>query len=227
LTILSDLFDTTYESLLKERSYFEIFKNDANVSYLKKLFIDILSNALCRKSILRLKSVDEITFFHSFDVFVLGALFMKEMGYPNVFRCAKGFLLHDVGKIDIPLDILLKESGLTSSEKEVMKKHSQFGYNRLIKFESQFIADMAKYHHEKFDGTGYPTGIKLSELAPENQMLTFLDHFSALTLERPYKPAFDFPTSFRFMEESLGNEHFQMFYGNFKKIFIYNKDDKC
>lgn len=106
--------------------------------------------------------------------------------------------LHDIGKVGIPDCILLKPGSLTDSEFEMMKQHSLIGAEALGKTirtdtNAGFLtmaADIARYHHERFDGSGYPDGLKGKEIPLAARIVAIADVYDALTSSRVYKPAF-------------------------------------
>ena len=104
----------------------------------------------------------------------------------NMVELAKAGLLHDIGKIDIPIEIINKPGKLNDYEFEVMKTHSQLGYYRLSQTDvGNNIKDAALHHHEKLTGDGYPDNI--TEISTFAQIITVADIFSALTELRSYK----------------------------------------
>lgn len=120
----------------------------------------------------------------------------------------KGAFLHDVGKIGISDNILLKPGKLTEDEFETMKNHVNFGLE--IVNDVQWLENATKViggHHEKFDGTGYPKGIKGEDIPLEARIFSVADVFDALTSERPYKKPFSLEKSIEILEKDKGS-HF-------------------
>lgn len=118
--------------------------------------------------------------------------------------------MHDVGKIGIPDYILLKPGKLTHEEFEVMKGHARIGHELLKDSHSEVIragAEVAISHHEKYDGSGYPFGLKGNQIPLFGRIVAVADVFDALTSERPYKRAWSLDDACRFLEEGRG-KHF-------------------
>jgi two-component system response regulator RpfG len=100
--------------------------------------------------------------------------------------------LHDIGKIGIPDAILLKRGTLTEAEFEVMRRHPQIGHEILRDSQSRFVqlgAVIALRHHERWDGSGYPGGLRGDAIPLAARIVALADVFDALLSERPYKPA--------------------------------------
>lgn len=99
-----------------------------------------------------------------------------------------GALLHDVGKIGVPDGILLKKGGLTAEERDVVRRHPELGVSLLqrIPFLSR-AREIVRSHHEKYDGTGYPDGLKGGEIPVGARIFAVVDVFDALTAPRPYR----------------------------------------
>ncbi|GLQ30429.1 response regulator [Litoribrevibacter albus] len=118
--------------------------------------------------------------------------------------------MHDVGKIGIPDNILLKPGKLTDEEWEIMKQHPQIGAD-IVGDHGSPLLDMAKEialtHHEKWDGSGYPKGLKGEEIPLVGRIVAIADVFDALTTERPYKKAWSVEEALKYLTESAGT-HF-------------------
>lgn len=115
--------------------------------------------------------------------------------------------LHDIGKIGIPDNILLKKGRLTDEEMVIMRKHVDYGVD-LLKDHSAHVLQMAcciaEYHHEKWDGTGYPKAIAGTTIPIEARIVAICDVFDALTSVRPYKIAWKVEAAVGFLNEQAG-----------------------
>ncbi len=122
--------------------------------------------------------------------------------------------LHDIGKVGIPDSILLKPGKLTPKEFEYMKKHTTFGVKALrcdtdntdsytfLKTASQIIGE----HHERYDGKGYPRGLKGEEISLPGRLMAIIDVFDALISERVYKPAIEYETALQIIAQGKGTQ---------------------
>lgn len=141
---------------------------------------------------------------------------LDEFGISEEFlqMVIKAAPMHDLGKIAIPDSVLQKQGKFTAEEYEIMKRHSAEGariVNDILKgVESEeFVrvaVNVAHYHHEKWNGQGYPTGISGEEIPIEARIMALADVFDALVSKRCYKDAYSFDTAFGIIEESLGTQ---------------------
>lgn len=118
--------------------------------------------------------------------------------------------MHDIGKVGIADKILLKPGRLEPEEFEVMKRHATIGYELLQGSSSRVLqagAEIARGHHEKFDGSGYPQGLKGEDIPIFSRIVAVADVFDALTSERPYKKAWDVEAAVDFLKAGSGS-HF-------------------
>ncbi|CAG0979661.1 Cyclic di-GMP phosphodiesterase [Phycisphaerales bacterium] len=97
--------------------------------------------------------------------------------------------LHDVGKIDIPDEILVKPGRLTSEEFEAMKSHAALGHERMIRMgeTDPILLNLVRHHHERLDGLGYPDGLKGDQVPLAAAYFSVIDSFDAMTSIRPYR----------------------------------------
>jgi putative nucleotidyltransferase with HDIG domain len=115
----------------------------------------------------------------------------KELG-----SLARGAYLHDIGKLGVPDGILFKPGPLTAEERKLMQQHAQIGFN-LVK-DIPFLADAAEIvlmHHERFDGSGYPRGLKGEEILLSARIFAIADTLDAITSDRPYRRASSFESA--------------------------------
>jgi putative two-component system response regulator len=138
---------------------------------------------------------------------IADALDYDEEWVDLVFNAAP---MHDIGKIGIPDRILLKPGKLDRDEWEVMQKHPQYGAEIIGKHDSELMQmsrEIALTHHEKFNGSGYPNGLKGDEIPLSGRIIAIADVFDALTTERPYKKAWTVEDAVKLIDEEAGT-HF-------------------
>jgi putative nucleotidyltransferase with HDIG domain len=120
----------------------------------------------------------------------------------------RGALLHDIGKMGVPDSILLKEGKLTSEEWEVMRKHPDFAHEMLLPITYLRPAlDIPYCHHEKWDGSGYPRGLKGEEIPLTARIFAVVDVWDALTSDRPYRAAWSREKALKYICKGAGS-HF-------------------
>lgn len=173
------------------------------------------------------------TAFHIFRVSEMAEIFFKHEGLnqEEVDMLKVASTMHDIGKIGIPDAILLKPGKLTDEEFVEMKTHTTIGDSILNRTNSDLFLKaslIAKYHHEKYDGTGYPLGLKGKEIPWEARVISLIDVFDALTHARCYKKAWPIEETLNYIEEQKGKqfdpEMVEYFKANFHEFLdIYEK----
>jgi len=126
----------------------------------------------------------------------------------DLVHIRRGALLHDIGKMGIPDQILLKPGPLTDGEWEVMRKHPIYAYELLANIPYLHEAlDIPYCHHEKWDGTGYPRGLSGKQIPLAARIFAVVDVYDALTSDRPYRPAWTKEKALAYIREQTGT-HF-------------------
>ncbi|HTN72996.1 MAG TPA: HD-GYP domain-containing protein [Methylomirabilota bacterium] len=164
---------------------------DQAATLVDKMTDSVLNNSAALISLARIKNKDEYTYQHCIAVSALCIAFGEYLRLDDkkVKALGIGGLLHDIGKVRIPLEILNKPGPLSEKEFEIMKEHVMHGdciLRQTGNIEEDSICVTA-HHHERLDGTGYPKGLKGDEISPFGQMAAIVDIYDALTSERCYK----------------------------------------
>jgi putative two-component system response regulator len=130
------------------------------------------------------------------------------LGEEEIMHLRRGALLHDMGKIGIPDSILHKPASLTDEEWVIMRKHPQLAYDMLRSVEYLRPAlEIPLNHHEKWDGTGYPRGLKGEEIPLSARLFAVVDVWDAVTSDRPYRKAWSQQEALTYIREQVG-KHF-------------------
>lgn len=143
---------------------------------------------------------DPYTAGHQRRVAKLAAAIASEMGLPpaQVEGIHFGALIHDLGKIQVPAEILAKPTHLSRIEFELIKQHPQAGYDILKAIDFPWpVGQMVLQHHERLDGSGYPQGLKGDEIALESRILAVADVVEAVATHRPYRPSMGIDAALR------------------------------
>ena len=129
-------------------------------------------------------------------------------------------LLHDMGKLAIPEHILNKPGKLTAAEYETMKQHANIGADILSAIEFPYpVVPIVRYHHENWDGRGYPQGLSGDNIPIGARILAVVDCFDALTSDRPYRPRLADTEALRILRERSGNMYDPALVETFTKIY--------
>ncbi|MBP1849371.1 putative nucleotidyltransferase with HDIG domain [Rhizobium halophytocola] len=142
----------------------------------------------------KIKEIDEYTFLHSLSVSALLVSFGRALKVDEemVHLFGLGGLVHDIGKSTIPVDILKKTGSLTADEFHLIKSHPERGYAILRRSDEtvpEVVLDICRYHHEKYDGSGYPLQLMSAKIPYCARVAAICDVYDALTTIRPYKKA--------------------------------------
>ncbi len=153
---------------------------------------------------------DKETEGHTLRVTDLSVKLARNMGINEgeLLFIRRGALLHDIGKLGVPDSILHKTSSLTDEEWKIMRQHPQFAYDMLYPIEYLRPAlDIPYCHHEKFDGSGYPRGLKGEQIPLSARIFAIVDVWDAITSDRPYRPAWDKEKALEYIKSESG-KHF-------------------
>jgi putative nucleotidyltransferase with HDIG domain len=153
----------------------------------------ILNDSTAAKNLLKLAAHEYYTYTHSVNVAAVGTLFAQSIGFGEneLKSLCSGILLHDVGKTRISTNILNKNGKLTKEELDKIKEHPQLGV-KILKESGNNLKDeqiITIQHHENYDGSGYPHGLKKDEIHNSSKVSRIIDVYDALTTDRPYARA--------------------------------------
>ena len=143
----------------------------------------------------------------------------------EIEQLSEAAFLHDIGKIKVPDDILLKASALTAEEYEVIKCHPSWGAE-LLEDEAQGdvqrkdVAEIVRYHHERYDGKGYPEGLPGEKIPFFAQIIAIVDAFDAMTSNRPYRSAMSVTKAKGILVEERGKQFHPWLVDQFIKLAV-------
>lgn len=172
-------------------------KDNSHISDQVLTFITLIVDLLEKK--------DRYTFDHSYRVALISYNIAKQLNLElkDIDRIYKSAIIHDVGKIIVPDEILHKKGKLTQDEFEKIKLHVKELKNILsdvYEFIKE-IVDIAELHHERLNGQGYPYGYTAKDIPLESRILAVADTFDALIIDRPYRPGFSFSKAIHILKE--------------------------
>lgn len=165
-------------------------------------------NGIVQVIAMTVESRDPYTAGHQRRVAQLACAIAAKLDYPEdrIRGLRVAGIIHDLGKISVPAEILSKPSKLTDNEFNIMKEHPQVGYNILKNIEFSWpIADIVHQHHERINGSGYPQNLKGEEILPEARILGVADVFEAMASHRPYRPALGVKVALEELSKNRGN----------------------
>ena len=171
-----------------------------------------------------LDAKDPYTHGHSMRVTMYSMILAKKLNLDDTMleEIETAGLLHDIGKIGIPQSILCKPGKLTNEEFEVMKSHPEQGEKMLKDIKKlTLISNWLRTHHEKWDGTGYPNGLKGEEIPLSGRIIALADTYDAMTSDRPYRKALSHETAIDEIKRCAGTQ----FDPVLAQLFIDNQEE--
>lgn len=157
----------------------------------------------------KLRIWDEITYQHSIRAAAYAISCGRALGLPQekIRHLYHGMLVHDIGKIKISLDILYKKGPLTETEKEEIQRHPENGYSIISEYNpSQDVQDVVLYHHEQWDGSGYPTRLYREDIPFLARIAAIADAYEAMTSDRPYKKGISHEAAIEEIKQLAGKQ---------------------
>jgi putative nucleotidyltransferase with HDIG domain len=185
------------------------FADDAARSAVERIMSGTADNAGALIAVARLKEKDEVTFLHSLAVSALMITFGRGLGHgeDDVRLLGLGGLVHDLGKMAIPDEILTKSGKLSAQEMDLIRGHPQRGYEMVSSAGTAppEVLDICRHHHERYDGAGYPGRLSGKKIPYVARLAAICDVYEALTTIRPYKRAFSQAEAINMMMSSPGH----------------------
>lgn len=190
---ISEIYGSFFSEEHKKKRVFEGIKIEKLQHALNNLLSEIKSMKNVMSLLTDIFTHDNYTFSHSTNVTLYTLAMTVHLGFneKQINEIGIGSMLHDVGKCKIPTEILNKQGELAEHEFELIKMHTEYGFDMLRNDPSISLlsAHCALQHHEKLDGTGYPRGLKGDEIHLYGKILAVADVFDALTSNRSYRKA--------------------------------------
>jgi HD-GYP domain-containing protein (c-di-GMP phosphodiesterase class II) len=210
--------ETRVKAISTVKEAFEGFRNTKKIDMgqFKQLTESIVDEVIRNpNAVFHLNDIrmyDDYTFAHSVNVCVLAVLVGASLQYTprQLMELGVGAVLHDVGKMAVEKQILNKPGHLSESEMDLMRRHPEWGFEILRKYSAQLSwlsIHVAFQHQEKFDGSGYPRGLKGTEIHEYARITAIADVYDALMSDRPYRPALSASMAYEFLVSGSGT-HF-------------------
>ncbi|MCB9061962.1 MAG: HD-GYP domain-containing protein [Halobacteriovoraceae bacterium] len=203
----------------------KLIEENKNLKVFSEKAFENLSKSLLKA--LQLK--DDYTYGHSARV----AFYSRRLGVElelsdqELFELELSGLFHDIGKIGVPDSILKKPTRLDHEEFLMMKEHPTMTYEILLEVEGlEKIALSAKHHHERFDGRGYPEGLKGDNIPLFSRVILIADTFDAMTSTRPYRKGLPYEVAFRELRDFAGEQFDPHLVEKFIEAMIKDQNEK-
>lgn len=188
LALSKQVINHLVEDIMENRV---VLENKENIYHLNNIIDNLVEQDVLMHDVEMIRNHDEYTFVHSVNVSAMAVIIGLAFDYDvnELKKLGLAALLHDIGKIKVDSALINKPGKLTAEEKLIMNKHSQYTYE-LLRERSEIdeaVALAAYQHHEKFDGTGYPQGLKGEEIVPFARIIAVADVYDALVTDRSYR----------------------------------------
>lgn len=182
-------------SMFKDLRMGKVIEPENVMPLVEEISASVTRNTHALISLVRLKTADDYTYMHSIAVSALMTNLAKELKLSDIEVKQAGLagLMHDMGKAEVPLQILNKPGSLTDNEFDVIRQHPQNGYDMLLKasITDPVTLDVCLHHHEKMDGSGYPGHLSGENISMYARMGAICDVYDAITSARAYKPGWE------------------------------------
>ncbi len=184
---VTELLVTTMDEIITNHTY-------TNLTVLTDRFIDFYQTFCCEKEVFDALNASKVNmdpiYEHSINVALLSRMLgdLNHMSTYDLNSLTQAALLHDIGKLLVGQDILHKAGKLTTREYNIIKKHTKFGHRLLYNlFDDPRIASVALLHHERCDGSGYPTGAKSNNINEFSRIVSICDVYCGMVSGRAYR----------------------------------------
>lgn len=188
LALSKQVINHLVEDIMENRV---VLENKENIYHINNIMDNLMEHDVLLHDVEMIRNHDEYTFVHSVNVSAMAVIIGLAFDYDvnSLKKLGLAALLHDIGKIKVDSGLINKPGKLTEEEKLIMNRHSQYTYELLLERPEidATVALSAYQHHEKFDGTGYPQGLKGEEIEPFARIIAVADVYDALVTDRSYR----------------------------------------
>jgi diguanylate cyclase (GGDEF)-like protein/putative nucleotidyltransferase with HDIG domain len=197
---------------------------DRHVSHINRLYLSTIETLA-----MAIDAKDQVTHGHIRRVQSYATRLAREVGVRDeqlIKAIEAAALLHDMGKLAVPEYILNKPGKLTVTEFEKMKLHASVGADILSAIDFPYpVVPIVRHHHENWDGTGYPDGLKATDIPVGARILSVVDCFDALTSDRPYRPRLSDADALRILSERRGSMYDPLIVDTFARVYKHIAPD--